>query len=324
MTTLGARSRVVIVHRTGTSFAERDERLLSAVACVQRVQVKGPSDVLRSFAAALRSDAVLIWFASVHAVAPLIAARLRNHPVIIVPGGYEVALVAERGYGWQGSWARRRFVQSLLRWATSVAAVSPSIADLIRVASPGVIPVLIPNTVEDPGTVPDLAERPYDVATALVPEQEAIKGIDLLLQAAHHLPHLRFLIVGAVRAQNLPGNVTVTGLLSPLDAEERLGDARVYVQATRGFEAFGSALLEAMVRGATPVVTEVGGMPWVVADAGIVVRECDVTSLIDGIREALEHPRSQLARQRVLNRFATVQRVALLSQALHLSTMEGT
>lgn len=311
--------RVLIVHHAGQSFAERDERLLGAVATVRRLGVRNVGDIIRSGWASFRSDAVLIWFASLHAVVPLLVARLRRLPVVIVPGGYEVTVVHEHGYGWQGSWLRRRFVTTLLRRATTVAAVSPSIADLIRAAAPGVVPVLIPNTVEHVGAIPPWEERPYDVATSFVPSQERIKGVDLFLAAASRLPNLRFLIVGETRKVTaIPANVTITGLVSPQAAEEQFAQTRVYVQATRGYEAFGSALLEAMARGATPVVSEVGGMPWVVSGAGVVVKEGDVDSLIAGILEGLQHPAPAAARQRVSERFSPAERVGLLMAALDL------
>lgn len=315
---------VAIIHRGGTQFAARDARLLEPHADVQRVDVRGPVSLWQSVLLAWKADAVLVWFASVHAVLPGLIARLHRRPFVIIPGGYEVAYVAEVGYGWQGSWPRRAFARWLLRSATTIIAVSPSISDLIRVAAPGVIPELAPNTVVPPkGNPLPPRDRAFDVASSIAsasPSTQRNKGIDLILQAAALLPHRSFLLVGEVRRRFVPANVTVTGLLPPMEAESALGDARTYLQATRGYEAFGSAVLEAMARGTIPVVTEVGGMPWVVGGAGVVVGEGDASALAFGIERALESGLESRAHDRWETHFSPQRRVERLMTVLAIES----
>ena len=127
------------------------------------------------------------------------------------------------------------------------------------------------------------------------------------------------MVVGDLDWISLPPNVTVTGRLDPAAAERALGDARVYVQPSRGYEAFGSALLEAMARGATPVVTDVGGMPFVVGDVGYVVDPDDVDALVHGIRCALVVPQPHASARRALGEFSCARRRAGLVDALELA-----
>jgi glycosyltransferase involved in cell wall biosynthesis len=142
--------------------------------------------------------------------------------------------------------------------------------------------------------------------------------MDLFVAAARRLPGRRFVVVGDFDWPGLPANVTVTGRLDPDSAEQMLGDARVYVQLSRGYEAFGSALLEAMARGATPVVTDVGGMPWVVGDAGWIVPSDDVDAIVAAIEAALECPRPEMSAERALTEFSTARRRSGLERALEL------
>jgi glycosyltransferase involved in cell wall biosynthesis len=73
-----------------------------------------------------------------------------------------------------------------------------------------------------------------------------------------------------------------------------------------------------MARGATPVVTDVGGMPWVVGDAGYVVPADDVDALAAGIETALQNPRTELSAHRAVTEFSTTRRRAGLEEALEL------
>jgi glycosyltransferase involved in cell wall biosynthesis len=312
---------VLVVRRGGRSFAERDAGILAAAGWTTTgVDARGLAGHLRAVREAFRADAVLCWFASVHTIGPLIVARARRIPFVVIPGSYEVAHVPELGYGWQGSAFRRAFVRRLLRGATSVVAVSPTIAELIQAAA-GVEPVLVPNTA---GDVPPPATEPptYDVVTSAVlatAASRARKGIDLVLDAARACPDLRFLLVGPHQDLDLPVNLTVTGALPPDEAEACLARARVYVQATRGYEAFGSAVLEAMARGLVPVVSDAGSLPWVVGDAGLVIAQDDPGALVEGIRRAIVTGDPAAARARATEVFGADRRrrglVPLLSAA---------
>ena len=316
-------SRVVVVHRGGASFARRDARILAAPDVdVRTVDVRGPATMFRSVCEAWRADALLSWFVSVHTVLPLLVARLRRRPCAVIAGGYEVADEPQLPYGWQDSWWRGRAVSFLLHAARRVLAVSPAIATSIEAAAPGVRPRLVPNAVEPPGDeqIP-LGERRYDVATSIISADEPTrrrKGIDLFVSAARRMPDRSFLVVGNLEGVELPPNVHVTGRLDPDAAERVLGDARIYLQPSRGYEAFGSALLEAMARGATPVVTDVGGMPWVVGTVGVVVPPDDVDAIVAAIETALAEPRSEASSRRALSEFSTERRRSGLVEALEL------
>jgi glycosyltransferase involved in cell wall biosynthesis len=137
------------------------------------------------------------------------------------------------------------------------------------------------------------------------------KGHRPFVEAAAHLPEVRFVFVGKwhddaadqLRAAAAP-NVEFTGWLSDADLEDLYRRASVYVQASR-HEGFGLAVAEAMLAGCVPVVMDVTAMPEVVGDAGVLISSQDPEAVAAGIREALAlgpdaHRR---ARQRILETF---------------------
>ena len=96
------------------------------------------------------------------------------------------------------------------------------------------------------------------------------KGHQPFVEAARHLPDVRFVFVGKWHDDAIehlrslaPANVEFTGWLSDEDLEYLYARASVYVQASR-HEGFGLAVAEAMLAGCVPVVMDVTAMPEVV------------------------------------------------------------
>jgi glycosyltransferase involved in cell wall biosynthesis len=144
-----------------------------------------------------------------------------------------------------------------------------------------------------------------------------IKGFDLLLgafaTARSELPELELEIAGAgpldaeLRA-GAPAGVTFLGRVAPAtDVYERNAIA---VVPSRG-EGFGMVALEAAARGRASIVTDVGGLPEIVADGetGIVVPSEDVEALARAIvvlaRDGeLVRQYGHAARRRALDQFS--------------------
>ena len=144
-----------------------------------------------------------------------------------------------------------------------------------------------------------------------------IKGFDLLLRAfalaRAELPELTLEIAGAgsldaeLRA-SAPGGVTFLGRVSPVaDVYERNA---IVVVPSRG-EGFGMVALEAAERGRATIVSDVGGLPEIVADGetGTVVPTEDVEALARAIvtlvsDEELVRAYGAAARRRALDQFS--------------------
>jgi glycosyltransferase involved in cell wall biosynthesis len=116
--------------------------------------------------------------------------------------------------------------------------------------------------------------------------------MDTFIKVAEKLPEFKFLIIGV--SKNLPAH-----LLKPhpknLEWVERVNHeelevyykkAKIYCQFSRS-ESFGVSVVEAMSFGCIPVVTNVGGMPEIVGNYGIVSKR-DVSEILDSIKKTIK------------------------------------
>ena len=155
------------------------------------------------------------------------------------------------------------------------------------------------------------------------------------MQAARHLPDVRFVFVGRPlddaieRLQAEAGeNVEFAGWLSDEELTDLYARASVYVQPSR-HEGFGLAVTEAMLAGCVPVVMDVTAMPEVVDGAGVLIASQDPEAVAAGIREALRAgPRGpRPARRRVLDEFPIEMRregiLAVTAEALDMVPRTG-
>jgi glycosyltransferase involved in cell wall biosynthesis len=149
--------------------------------------------------------------------------------------------------------------------------------------------------IEPGGEPPPAPDAPRLVAIGrLIP----IKGFDVLLaafaQARERVPELSLEIAGAgpleaeLRAAAPPG-VAFLGRVSPVGPV--LERNAILVAPSRG-EGFGLVALEAAERGRAAIVSDVGGLPEIVADdeTGIVVGVGDVAALADAIVQLAADP----------------------------------
>jgi len=167
----------------------------------------------------------------------------------------------------------------------------------------------------EPG--PEPPPPPTTPRLAAVGRLIPIKGFDVLLRAFElardEVPALTLEIAGAgpldaELRQAAPAGVTFLGRVSPVS--EIYERNAVVIVPSRG-EGFGMVALEAAERGRAAIVSDVGGLPEIVADAetGIVVPREDVQALaraivqLVGDRELVQ-AYGAAARQRALDQFS--------------------
>ena len=104
-----------------------------------------------------------------------------------------------------------------------------------------------------------------------------------------------------------PPNVEFRGFLSEAELIEEMRRATVYCQLS-AHEGFGLALAEAMLAGATPVVTKEAAIPEVAGPVAEYVRYGDAEGTAQAVRRALDAPRGEAARARIVNEFPLTRR----------------
>lgn len=122
-----------------------------------------------------------------------------------------------------------------------------------------------------------------------------VKGIDVLVQALHHLPEssrVHLLLVGKVMDDRLPRlfedpevqpRIHLAGFQE--NAPEWAASSQACVMASIKREGLPRAVIESMSQGIPPIVTDVGGMPELVEDeiSGLVVPPSDPKALAEAM-----------------------------------------
>ncbi len=314
---MSAPPRILYVHSRKASFVAIDRAILAERWEVEDLYQPGRvPNVFEIVPAVLRADLVFGWFASWHTFVPITLAWLLRKPSVQIVGGFDTANMPDIGYGYQQGglrrWASRWIMKRAGRLVTNshysrseIAANTPIPPERVTVVHHGV---------PDPfGPLDERREREPLALTVghLVKTTLMQKGHRPFVEAARHLPDVRFVFVGKWHDDAIEElralaheNVEFTGWLSDEELESLYRRAAVYVQASR-HEGFGLAVAEAMLAGCVPVVMDVTAMPEVVDGAGILISSQSPEAVAAGVREALalgpEAPGA--ARERILTEF---------------------
>lgn len=311
------RPRILYVYSRKASFVAIDREILAERYEIEdHYQPGRVPNLAKLIPAVLRADLVFGWFASWHTFFPITLAWLLRKPSVQIVGGFDTANMPDIGYGYQQGGLRRWASRWIMRRAghlvtnseysrSEIAANTPIPPDTVTVVHHGVPDRFGALDVDRPRE-PIALTVGHLVTTTLMQ-----KGHRPFVEAARHLPDVRFVFVGRWHDDAIEqlraaatANVEFTGWLSDEDLESLYARASVYVQASR-HEGFGLAVAEAMLAGCVPVVMDVTAMPEVVGDAGVLISSQDPDAVADGVRRALDlgpdaHRR---ARERILTRF---------------------
>jgi glycosyltransferase involved in cell wall biosynthesis len=334
-----ARPILLHVHPGASSFVVKDRRLLSAAFDVRgmpfiwRHKWQVPLLMLSQAVRLLfsRWKVVVVQFGGYHALFPALIARLMGRSCVIIAGGTDCVAFPSIGYGNFArqplAWVTRRAYalahrivpvhDSLVRGTNSFQRNDPTeqgiLAHIPGLRTP--IPVVHNGYDADAwpiGTMP----RDIDVITVASgdrrPATIAIKGIDLLLDAARARPHLRFAIIGLDKGA-IPGAPENVVFLPPIPNASLAGQyqrAKIYAQLSLS-EGFPNALCEAMLCGCLPMVSAVGAMPDITGESGAIVHERTLDAVLralDGLIARADADGAMRARERVAGRYTEERR----------------
>ena len=311
------RPRILFVHSRKASFVSIDRQILEERWEVEDLYQPGRvPDVLQVLRAVMRADLVFGWFASWHTFLPITLAWLLRKPSVQIIGGFDTANMPDIGYGYQQGGLRRWASRWIMRRAGRL--ITNSHYSRSEIAANTPIPparvTVVHHGVPDPfGPLDEEHERDPLALTVghLVTTTLMQKGHRPFVEAARHLPDVRFVFVGKWHDDAIeqlreiaPPNVEFTGWLSDEELEALYARASVYVQASR-HEGFGLAVAEAMLAGCVPVVMDVTAMPEVVNGAGVLITSQSPEAVAAGVRDALAlGPEAHdAARRRILTEF---------------------
>jgi glycosyltransferase involved in cell wall biosynthesis len=308
--------KVLYVHARDSTFVDIDRRILAERYEIRDWAQPGRVPNLPALIpAVLRADLVVGWFAHWHTFFPITLAWLLRKPSVLIVGGFDTANMPDIGYGHQRGGLRRWASRWIMRRARRLVTNSRySLSEIERNTpiEPERVTV-VHHGVPDPfGDLPGGQREPTALTVGTIDHSTLEqKGHRPFVEAAGHLPEVRFVFVGAFGDDAIdelrrlaPKNVEFTGRLSEDELIHRYRRAAVYVQASR-HEGFGLAVAEAMLGGCVPVVMNVTAMPEVVGDAGVFLSSQEPEEIAQGVRRALElgPDASRRARNRILEDF---------------------
>jgi len=279
-------------------YKEVDRAILSERYDVTTFNYRySPANVARLVDAIRTHDFVFAWFASPMAAVAVLAASRFGKKSIIVAGGYDVADYAPLRHGMAHRPLQKHFARYALEHADLVLPVSRfNEGELLRFAHPR-RHVRVENAVDLPAVnVEGPRRRQVVTAGAVESLYSQLKGHDTLIEAARHLPDVRFVIAGPSKDRTIdryravaPPNVEFQGMLSHERLVELFAESSVYAQLSR-YESFGVAVAEAMWCGCTPVVSDQAALAEVVGDTGEIVQGDDPLVAARAIERALAGP----------------------------------
>jgi glycosyltransferase involved in cell wall biosynthesis len=323
--TKSAKKKILFVYTGFSSFVKNDFDILQSAHLVKSYHftpvkgvVKNGIEILRQLLFLLingwRTDLFFIWFSDYHTFLPVFFAKIFGKKSIVVIGGYDVCRIRKLNYGAFCSSFRGWFCAGSMRRASLLLTVSGQVDRKTNVIAPLTPRLMVYNCVS-PGVANNIivAKRDAILTVGLIDNERTfyLKGIDTYLEVARLLPDYRFDIVGidSSRLSELLEDRPVNVHLSTRIAQEQLVDfyarSRIYCQLSRS-ESFGVSIAEAMTFGNFPIVTNEGGMPEIIGEAGAVVRRQSeaIAELIDRVMRN-EHPvDTRLIRRQVEENFS--------------------
>lgn len=173
---------------------------------------------------------------------------------------------------------------------------------------------VIPNSVDAPAEY-NHKEGTYVAYSGRISSE---KGVDMIIEVARRHPEILFKLAGAVREQelieNLPENVELTGYLSGTTLAEFYQNAKFFVMASRSYEGFPMAILEAAACRKSMIAPNHGGFTEIIDKGenaiGILTAPADIDELEKAIVHLWQSPTEssrlgQKAFEKLKNKYST-------------------
>ena len=327
--------QLMFVYIKPSAFVKEDLKILSKYFDVYEVEWwKGSKiiNILRILNLSRKCDVSFAWFAGIHSAFAVFFSRLFGKKSIVVAGGYDVANIPEINSGAFSKgkyWKEGLWIKFTLKHADKILVVTGALIDGIeknaKVYRKDI--VVLPTGYSSEFWKCNANKKEDVVLTvAYLPNLKRIKikGIDVFIEVARHMPHLKFLVVGAEEEpmkylkEKAPENVEIVGPKKPEGIREYYSKAKVYCQLSIS-EGLPNAICESMLCGCVPIGTDVGGISEIIGDLGYLVPYAAVDETVKSIYKAMNSFKEaqQKVRQRIKNKFPKKRREEKLKKIIN-------
>lgn len=327
-----------------SSFIKIDRDILSSEFEVLEnkfdwvTKAKTPLSLLKQFFFLLSNikklDAIVVSFGGYWSLLPSLFGRLFSVPCFIILHGTDCASIPSLNYGNLRGGLLKWAIKNSYARATKLLPVSESLINVentynnvkaeVKQGVKNHFPQLKINyetvfngiDIDFWKNVNEKSRNPESFLTVFGQSQFELKGGDLIVELSRRNSDKKFKIVGYTpnKIRNYPPNLEFTGRVSQQELRDLYFETTYYFQLSV-YEGFGCALCEAMLCGATPIVSSVNMLPEIVGDLGYVLNHRDISELDDLISKKLTISNPKLLHSKIVERFSLRQRnLKLLSQ----------
>ncbi len=287
-----AEKKILYIYLVNTTFVKTDYEILSTSSAVDKycfVPSKKMISLLTQLVKQLvfllikgwKYDAFYIWFGDYHSLLPILFAKLTGKKSYLVVGGYDVCRIPELQYGSFYKTIRGCFTIKSIKYCSVNLTVSTFVDRIVRYIAPKANRKLIYNAVRlnNKTGISEVPKENIILTVGVIPSKQVFlrKGIDTFIETAKLLPQYKFVCVG-IRSEllnemktTLPANIFFYQKVEQQELVDFYNKAKVYAQFSR-MDTFCLTLAEAMTFNCIPVITNIGGMPEVMGNAGFLVK----------------------------------------------------
>jgi len=282
-------------------------------------------------------DLIYCWFADYHSFLPILFSKIFKKKSIIIVGGYDAVSIPELKFGVfykENKKIRILFVKFSFRNADYILPVDKTLIKGVNyyISEKGLslgVKYFVKNLkgkfkVVATGYNSDIWFNRKDVqkekAVLSVGSVADIrtfkrKGFDLLLEIAHKMPDVIFVIIGLNHdmlkfTKNIAtDNVRLLGFVSNEKLVDYYSKVKVFCQLSLS-EGLPNTLCEAMLCECIPVGSNVNGIPSAIDNCGFILKVKNVDKAVELIKKALNSGESlgKKARQRIINNYSLEKR----------------
>jgi len=200
--------------------------------------------------------------------------------------------------------------------------------NIINTGLPNIFPkIKTPNSVVYNGfnteiwrdkNIPKKRNTFITVANINSPVRFKLKGIDMMLELAQEHEDCNFTVIGMDKGysetlRNVPGNVVFYEFIPSDQLPKFLNESEFYLQLSIS-EGFPNALCEGMLCECIPVGSNVGAIPEIISDSGIVVQKRDFNIINEAVKKLISmdvaerEKLAKRARQKITENFGIEKR----------------
>ena len=310
--------KILFFHTGDSPFASKDTAIFNSIDSTSVFCFSSSSKVMIPFVFLKQFWFLLIrlfsakiyiaQFAGYHSFLPGIFAKLTGRPLLIISGGTDCVSFPAIRYGNFYKSGLGLFTKWSYQLSTHLAPKHYSLYDYdYRYDSSIPLKQGIKNFVKGINKPVTVITNGYDdtkfyrssekIKNSFItvsggfeyPFQVALKGIDLILQAAERFPECSFTIVGVPVWKKLDvrsNNVTLLPPQKNTDLPSLYSKHQFYLQLSMA-EGFPNALCEAMLCECVPIVSNVFSMPEIIDNSGFVLEHRKMDELIPLLNNAI-------------------------------------